>query len=354
MRRLAVIVGILVALVTTALRGGPSPGEGQKPLAAGGTKPALSETRTVRLAVGEKQQRAATSEVTIRSAGGFLTTETFKPGEAKVFDEKSPKPVMGRASDEELRSLKPLVPPDAKYKLRRALDGRYLVDEPEVIIGPDDRVRVGNPSAWPYRVHGHTVMRFPNGKTYIGTGTLVNKHHVLTAGHCVYSKDDGGWATYVQFTPAQDDASVPFGSSVATRLLSMKGWTDDNDRNYDIGMLILDKDLGNTVGYFGLITTSDGNLQNYRVNISGYPGDKGGRQQWTAADLIKTVQAERLLYDIDTVGGQSGSGVWSVWSGLQGEKVCGVHTTGSSSGNGATRLSRSKFDRIATEWFVEY
>ena len=41
------------------------------------------------------------------------------------------------------------------------------------------------------------------------------------------------------------------------------------------------------------------------------------------------------------------------WVRHEGEKVCGIHTTGGTGGNGATRISRPKFDRIVG-WMSQY
>lgn len=229
-------------------------------------------------------------------------------------------------------------------------DGRY---QSEIVFLPDDRIRITATTQWPWTVQGHIRMRFPNGKSYIGSGTMVNRHHVLTAGHCIYSRDDGGWATSVSFEPARNGNERPFGTHFATRLLSVRGWTDQAKSDYDVGMLVLSNDVGAQTGWNGIITGPDAILNQYRVNVTGFPGDKGGQQMWTHADAISAVASERFYYRIDTYGGQSGSGVWSTWDGHSGNKVCGIHTTGSPSGNGATRISRPKFDRIV-DWMSSY
>jgi glutamyl endopeptidase len=286
------------------------------------------------------------NSVSIERYNGGEATASHIPHDTEE-DKQNPTPVDGLAG----MSRQPEITPadEGSGKLVRRDDGRYYF-EPTVIIGRDDRVRVGNPTARPWRVHGHLIIRFPNGRTYIGSGTMVNRHHVLTAGHCMYSRADGGWATSVQFNPAQNDGNLPFGSAFAQRLISVTNWTERSELDWDFGMLILDQQMGDRTGYFGVITFgADDSLNRHRVNVSGYPGDKGGRQMWTHADVIKAVGRERFLYDVDTMGGQSGSGVWSTWQGHVGEKVAGIHTTGSLSGNGATRISRVKFDRIV-EW----
>eukprot|EP00035_Acanthoeca_spectabilis_P022782 m.445734 g.445734 ORF g.445734 m.445734 type:complete len:345 (+) comp19271_c0_seq1:74-1108(+) len=231
----------------------------------------------------------------------------------------------------------------------------------ESVIDDDGRDPVARPSAWPWCVQGKMFMTFPDGARFIGSGTLVNRHHVLTAGHCIYSHRNGGWATRVEFIPAMRFASRPFGSSLATRLVSVAGWTDRNPplRAHDIGMLILDQNIGDVCGHFGVVTTENNSLLlGRRVNVTGYPGDLDrGRVMYTMADAIKRVQADELNYFIDTFGGQSGSGVWSHWSGHPGFHVCGVHVRGvgraPDNDNDSTRITRVKFDRIV-EWMNQW
>ncbi|MBL8676124.1 MAG: hypothetical protein JNJ47_01680 [Alphaproteobacteria bacterium] len=89
-------------------------------------------------------------------------------------------------------------------------DGRCVVIKPgdcplregavlkQITPGKDGRVRVMNPSELPYRFHGHMIIKFSNGKEYVGSGTLVGPHHILTAGHNIFSHKMGeGWATSV-------------------------------------------------------------------------------------------------------------------------------------------------------------
>lgn len=234
-------------------------------------------------------------------------------------------------------------------------DGRFLFQR-EIVIGPDDRVRVQATGAWPYSAHGHIIMRFPNGQVYIGSGTLVDQHHVLTAGHCVYSAADGGYASEIIFNAGQNDAQLPFGTSRAVRILTVPQYEQNENVNWDMGMLILDRNVGsaNEAGFYALkaVETSQ-ELLMLRVNVSGYPGDKDdGQQMWTHADIVKNVSAERFGYDVDTFGGQSGSGVWTLVDGL-GETIVGIHTTGSSSGNGATRITPEKL-QIILGWINQF
>lgn len=263
--------------------------------------------------------------------------------EGQQPDSSGPVPVSGK--DKDIRDVENLA-----FLVAKNTDGHFDIEK---VFPPDDRIQITSTSSWPWCVQGHMVMTFPNGKRYIGSGTMVQRHHVLTAGHCVYSRDDGGWAKEVAFYAGQNGNKLPFGVARATRLLSVKGWSENNNSDFDMGMLVLSDNIGDRTGYFGIITGPDSILDKYRVNITGYPGDKGGQQMWTMADTITAISAERFYYRIDTYGGQSGSCAWSEWSGHTGYKAGGIHTTGEATANGATRISRAKFDRIVS-WMKDY
>jgi V8-like Glu-specific endopeptidase len=215
----------------------------------------------------------------------------------------------------------------------------------------DNRIRVEDTAAWPFSAVGHLVVTFPSGRQYIGSGTMVNRHHVLTAGHLVFSNRQGGWATSIQFNAAQNEASLPFGSAFATRLFTFKRWIDHEDRDYDTGMLHLDRDLGNATGWMGLITTSDASLSKHQITVAGYPMDKGGQQMWSATAPIVDVTSHQIAYDTFTILGQSGAGVYGRWPGFRLEHVCADHVAGLNGvPNLGSRLARGKFDRIVAEW----
>jgi len=257
------------------------------------------------------------------------------------------------------------IDPNSKYELLEEPDKRFrivrLSHEAKITLlppsvrpqgGSDNRVRILNTTAWPNRVHGHVIITYPDHKQYIGSGTMVNKHHVLTAGHVVFSQSNGGWATTVQFNAAQNDATLPFGSAFATYLFSFKGWTDSQLRDYDTGMLILDRDLGNQTGWMGLITTADSNLSNHQITVSGYPGDKGGQELWAATAPIVSVASHQISYNAYTIGGDSGAGVYGTWSGVNLEHVCADHVAGPNGiPNTGSRLAQDKFDQIVNVWF---
>lgn len=224
------------------------------------------------------------------------------------------------------------------------LDDTQYDFKKEVIIGTDDRKQINPTVSIPWRTICSLVMKTKTGKTYIGTGFLVGPGTVITAGHCVYFHEEGGWPEYIDVIPGRNGSLKTYGTIRAKTFRSVTGWTKDKNRNTDYGAIILNTKIGNTVGYFGYAYKNDAFIKSKDLNLSGYPGDKGGTTQWYHHKLTKSVNSRVITYDIDTMGGQSGSPVWYIENGNR--FVIGIHTTGSSSGNSATRIIKSVFDNI--------
>lgn len=233
---------------------------------------------------------------------------------------------------------------------RDALLGSYDAPEtmmkPEVIIGTDDRVRVTATTSFPWRAICALRITAANGQRFIGTGWLVSPRTVITAGHCVFMHNEGGWARSIEVIPGLNDASRPYGSASSGNLRSVVGWTQSRNREYDYGAIILPANarLGDRTGWYGFAVRDDAFLRAASLNLSGYPGDKGGSQQWFMAQRAKGVSSRVITYDIDTMGGQSGSPVWVLQNGQR--YGVGVHTNGASTGNSATRIEGNVFNRM--------
>ena len=219
-------------------------------------------------------------------------------------------------------------------------------DKQEVIIGTDDRVRVFANTSYPWRAICALRITAHDNTQWIGTGWLVAPRVVITAGHCVYLHGNGGWAKKIEVIPGLNDASRPYGSCVSSNVRSVRGWSESKKRDFDYGAIILPSDcrLGDRTGYFGYAVRNDSFLTGSVINMSGYPGDKGGNQQWFMAQRPKSLTSKVITYDIDSMGGQSGGPVWI----KEGEnRYCvGIHTNGHSSGNSATRIDLSVFNNI--------
>ncbi len=223
---------------------------------------------------------------------------------------------------------------------------------PESVIGTDDRVRIVDTAVYPWRVHASLLIQMTDGSFASGTGFFIGPRTVITAGHCVFVQGTGpsrGWVRSVTVMPGRNGTSLPYGSVVvgAAGIRSVSGWTNSGDSNWDIGALILPSNLGSQTGWLGFANCSDATLLATTANIAGYPGDKPTGTQWYHSRRMSSVTAQRLRYEVDTFGGQSGSAVYRLENGQR--HAVGIHTNGVSPGipvNSGVRITQPVFDRL--------
>jgi glutamyl endopeptidase len=212
----------------------------------------------------------------------------------------------------------------------------------EAIIGNDDRVQINDTTLYPYRAIASLLITAADGSKWIGTGWFISPRTLVTAGHCVYIKNSGvpgrdGWVRSITVIPGRNGANRPFGSAVSTQFKSVAGWTNNGDQKQDYAAIIIPTPLGNTVGTFGFGVYSDADLLTATANISGYPGDKPAGTQWFHARKVTSVGPQKVFYDIDTMGGQSGAPVWRVIGGQR--FAIAVHAYGGATANSGTRIT---------------
>jgi glutamyl endopeptidase len=228
-----------------------------------------------------------------------------------------------------------------------AQDTRLARAALEVVIGPDDRVQIGNTTVVPWRWICALRITAADGSQFIGTGWLVGARTVMTAGHCVFMHSHGGWAKEIEVVPGRNGATRPFGSCKAVSFRSVTGWVNSHDRDFDYGAILLPTThrFGDQLGIFGFAALSDAELMGLTLNLSGYPGDKPAGTQWFHSRVTSSVTPRTIVYNIDTAGGQSGSPVWRLQGGVR--HAVGIHTNGALSGNSATRIVPDVANNIA-------
>lgn len=219
----------------------------------------------------------------------------------------------------------------------------------ETVHGPDDRAQITDATAYPWRANASLLITAADNSMWIGTGWFIGPHTLITAGHCVFLKNSGvpgrdGWVKSIQVMPGRNGASLPYGSVTSTNFRSVKGWTDNGDETFDYGGIIIPTELGNTVGWFGFGVYSDSDLVSATANISGYPGDKPTGTQWYDARKIASVNSQKVYYDIDTAGGQSGAAVYRM---INGARIgIAIHAYGGATTNSGTRIITAVYNNM--------
>ncbi|WP_156962200.1 hypothetical protein [Candidatus Paracaedibacter symbiosus] len=277
------------------------------------------------------------------------------------------------------KNLEPQAPlPKIPYVIKEGMVAKITDKEPEATkqsgsSTQDHRDQVPDPSQWPYCVHGHLMMRFGTQEITVGSGILGGPNHVFTAAHNLFDhkKDkENKWASEVWFSPGRKGDHFPFGYSKGSILLCPKEWTTNDLRkknDYDFGMVILDKAIGNKTGWSGLLYAPNIFFKKWEITVTGYPGEKGSKdyystQMWEMQKRSEDnwfISDEKISYKIDTSFGQSGGAIWRLWPSptfLQQKSLftIGVHTDGNVSGtNSGVRLTKEKFNRIV-DWIKTY
>lgn len=188
----------------------------------------------------------------------------------------------------------------------------------EVVLGWDTRERLYTNT---YPARAKVLITFSAGRC---SGTMIGPNTVATAGHCVHSGGSAGaWypTSSYRIYPGRNGSASPYGVCTARTLYSVVGWTSNGNEEYDYAAIKLNCTVGNTVGWFGFAAVTP---TNFPTIIGGYPGDKP-LEQWSSSDRVRALSTRQLFYRNDTIGGQSGSGVWYDSTGPY---IIGIHAYG--------------------------
>jgi V8-like Glu-specific endopeptidase len=201
-------------------------------------------------------------------------------------------------------------------------------------------------TAFPFSAVVSVEATFPhggpgNGPAYVhGSGAVIDRFHVLTAGHMIYDASYGGFATSVVVTPAENGNYAPFGTARMVWERVYNGWEAYSSQHpgqtgqgaADIGLITLDTAIGDRTGWFGMYyynTNDPGQLNgiygNLSLNTAGYPGSNlhpvslndgevaRGDTMYHDFGRVSGVSSDGSLVEypqLETHPGQSGSPVW--------------------------------------------
>lgn len=128
------------------------------------------------------------------------------------------------------------------------------------------------PYSYPWNTVYKLLMRFGTNY-YVCSAASASSFHLISAGHCIYNHDEGGWASEVWAWPAQTDVvdpryveDYPYGVAKMTLMTTYNAWINSRDLNWDFAFITLDRRMGDHTGWMGRETSCASAL-----NFDGYP-----------------------------------------------------------------------------------
>ena len=170
--------------------------------------------------------------------------------------------------------------------------------------------RVPNRGIIPYSPVGKIFMTM-QGKNYVGTAWTIGQSGVFTAGHCVFDKNAGGWASNVLFVPQYDDGSAPRGRWAATCLATLHGWTDSADHRYDLAAFRVNGDVRSKTGSLGWIANGRTNYD--PITGIGYPAGSPFDGKYMYRSTGHYVGGTNPIQAYNNMTGGCSGGPWAIW-----------------------------------------
>ncbi len=195
---------------------------------------------------------------------------------------------------------------------------------------------------YPYSAVAHMSVKAECGDSWRGTAFMAGNNVVLTAGHNLYCQRHQKWAEeitlYFGYRDMNNYAYKYSGSWKGYLGRRMSSNYDGYDRDYDWGYLILDSNVGDRTGWFGLSALDDSHLTSERYSIAGYP-DTGSKPMVMKYDTgyIASVDNYVLNYPFSTLPGAGGAPVFD-----RDGFVVGINV----SSDAGVRIRRQMIDKI--------
>ena len=204
---------------------------------------------------------------------------------------------------------------------------RMLMGKQSGMIGGDgnkkkgDLKRVGNTGEYPYTTMGVIASGC--------TGTVVMKRFVLTAAWCVYDLKAKKFYKNFNFFPAMNGKKTPFGEVAWKNVWVAKGFAEKGDLNFGYGLIELEQDIGDTVGWFGF---GDMPKMAKQFTMTGYPfAVVPAQTMWETRCAVDGADDNAIFYrcpgDGKAMAAMLGSPIWFKGKTDDSWQIVGIHVT---------------------------
>ncbi len=205
---------------------------------------------------------------------------------------------------------------------------RMLMGKQSGMIGGDkkdkkkgDLKQIANTGEYPYTAMGVVASGC--------TGTVVMKRFVLTAAWCVYDLKAKKFYENLNFFPGMNGKKTPFGEIQWKNAWVAKGFSDKGDLNFGYGLIELDQDIGDTVGWLGF---GDVPKLGKQLTMTGYPfAVVPSQTMWETRCNIDGADDNAIFYkcpgEPKAVAAMLGSPIWFKGKADDSWQIVGIHVT---------------------------
>ena len=178
----------------------------------------------------------------------------------------------------------------------------------KAVFGSDDRTTINQTSKYPYCAIAYLKVKAHCGCEWTGSGFMVSKNCLATAAHCLVCKEHNKWASGVtMYFGYRSDKNYTYRYTDGTTYwyganpYASGFYVADDDWAY----MKLQKNVGETVGWFGIRHANDG--QNGKTfTVTGY---RNGVLK-TSSGRVEILNNKLIKYNIDMQPGNSGCPVY--------------------------------------------
>lgn len=174
------------------------------------------------------------------------------------------------------------------------------------VFGSDDRTTISKTGQYPYSAIAYIEFRGKCGCDWTGSGFMISKNAMATAGHCLVCKEHNQWVDYMTMYFGYKNAkNYTYRYADPTTYWRNSSYQNGNyPTTEDYAYIKLEKNVGDKVGWFGVRHSTAPSYETF--SVSGY---RHGVLKTSYGTI--TQEGDKLYkYTIDTEPGYSGCPVY--------------------------------------------